>query len=142
MRGAGRAPWRAALAAALALGLAAAAGADEPAAPGATGALRVVQDRVSRLGAFLLVDAIVENTTAGPIEAAEVSVEFSSFFDELLGVEHAVLGPASLGPGQKASFRVATPFSEAIRKIRYRFTWRAGGEQLQNRPEAERPVWR
>lgn len=104
--------------------------------------LRVTQDRVYRAGVFLVVDAIVENASARPVEWAEVSVEFYSFFDELLRVEHAVLRPPSLGPGHRASLRVATPYTDEVRKIRYRFTWQQDARQYQNVPERIPPTWR
>jgi len=37
---------------------------------------------------------------------------------------------------------MATPNSDSVRKIRYRFTWRENAEQFQNRPEEEKPTWR
>jgi len=108
---------------------------------GAT-AVCIVQDRVYRQGVFLVVDAVVENVSPRRVDWAEVSVEFHNFFDELLSAEHTVLQPPTLGPGQRAVLRVATPFTEAVRKLRYRFTWRQAGEQLQSRPEEEQASWR
>ena len=127
---------------AAALALLVLAAADAAARPGPTGPLIVTQHRTYRQGVVLVLDAIVENVSPQVVEAAQVAVEFYSFFDELLRVEPAVLQPPTLGPGHKASLRVGTPWSEHVRKIRFRFTWRAGGEQFQNRPEDEPPVWR
>ena len=112
--------------------------------PGAAGnsSLRVVQDRVYRQGVFLVVDAIVENVSFGQVDWAEVSVEFYNFFDELLSAEYTALLPPVLGPGQKATLRVATPFNDTVRKVRYRFTWWQDLRQFQNRPEDEQPRWR
>ena len=100
-----------------------------------TGTLRVVQDRTYRAGVFLVVDAIAENLSPRRVDWAEVSVEFYNFFDELLSLEYTALQPPTLGPGQKGTFRVVTPFSDDVRKIRYRFTWWQDREQFQNRPE-------
>ena len=96
---------------------------------GVTGAvaIEVVQDRVYRVGVYLVVDALVENRSPGPVDRAEVSVEFYDFFDGLVSAEHTVLRPASLGPGQAATLRAVTPYSDAVRKIRYRFTCLRGG---------------
>lgn len=105
-------------------------------------ALRVVQDRVHRQGVFLVVDAIVENAAPARVDAAEASVEFYTFFDELVSAEHTVITPPSLEPGQRATLRVFTPYSDDVRKVRYRFTWRQGHAQFQNRPENEPPSWR
>ncbi|MBI4610468.1 MAG: hypothetical protein HY726_15835 [Candidatus Rokubacteria bacterium] len=107
-----------------------------------TTALRVVQDRAYRVGVFLVVDALVENISPRRVDGAEVSVEFYTFFDQLVSLEHTVLRPARIEPGQKATLRVATPNSDSVRKIRYRFTWRENAEQFQNRPEEEKPTWR
>lgn len=107
-----------------------------------TNPLRIVQDRTYRLGVFLVTDAVVQNASPRRVDWAEVSVEYYSYFDELRSVEHTVLRPSALGSGQRATLRVATPFNEAVRKIRYRFTWQQDQEQFQNRPEHEPPSWR
>src|SRR5918992_1541141 len=120
--------WRAGLCV-MALALSAATG------EACTGTLRVVQDRTYRAGVFLVVDAIAENLSPRRVDWAEVSVEFYNFFDELLSLEYTALHPPTLGPGQKGTFRVVTPFSDDVRKIRYRFTWWQDREQFQNRPE-------
>lgn len=97
-----------------------------------TTALLVIQDRAYRVGVFLVVDALVENASSRRVDWAEVSVEFYNFFDELVRLEHTLVRPPTLGPSQTGSLRVATPFSDTIRKVRYRFTWRQNGEQLQS----------
>ncbi len=102
-------------------------------------ALAIVQDRVYRAGVFLVVDALVANQSPRRVEAADVSVEFCNFFDELIRVEVTTLIPATLGPGQAAALRVVTPYSDAVRKIRYRFTWRQDGEQRQ--AVEKRDIW-
>lgn len=107
-----------------------------------TTALRIVQDRVYRSGVFLVVDAIVENNSTRRVDWAEVSVEFYNFFDQLVSLEHTVLRPPALEPGQKGTLRVATPYSNTVRKIRYRFTWWQDREQFQNLPEEEHLSWR
>jgi hypothetical protein len=107
-----------------------------------TSALLVSHHHTYREGVFLVMDALVDNVSSGMVDWAEVAVEFYNFFDELLRVEHAVLRPPTLAPGQRAAFRVATPWTDDVRKIRVRFTWWAGGRQLQNSPEDEPPLWR
>lgn len=102
-------------------------------------ALAIVQDRVYRAGVFLVVDALVENHAPGTVEGAEVLVEFYTFFDELVRVEPTTLIPATLGPGQVAALRVVTPYSDAVRKIRYRFTWRQDGARVQ--AVEKRDIW-
>jgi len=99
---------------------------------------QVVQDRSYRLGFFLVVDALVENVSPRWVEWAEVSLEFYDFFDKLVSVEHTAVRPYSLGPGQKGTVRVVTPFNEAVRKIHYRFTWQQDREQFQN--VVQRPI--
>lgn len=61
--------------------------------------------------------------------------------DGLLSLEHTLLRPPALEPGQRASLRVATPYSERARIVRYRFTWRHDDGQHQSRPEDEPPAW-
>jgi hypothetical protein len=108
-----------------------------------TSALHVTHHQTYREGVFLVLDALVDNVSPGMVEWAEVAVEFYDFFDELLRVEHAVLRPPTLGPGHRAAFRVATPWTEDVRKIRLRFTWWTEGQQFQNRPQDEPPLrWR
>ncbi len=102
-------------------------------------AFAIVQDRVYRAGVFLVVDALVENQSPRNVEGAEVLVEFYNFFDELVRVEPTTLIPATLGSGQVAALRVVTPYSDAVRKIRYRFTWRQDGERLQ--AVEKRDIW-
>ena len=65
-----------------------------------TPTLHVFQDRAYRLGVFLVVDALVENTSPRRVEAVEISLEFYNFFDELVSVEHTIVRPVILGPGQ------------------------------------------
>jgi hypothetical protein len=104
--------------------------------------VRVVQDRVYRVGVYVVVDALVRNQSGRRIDGTEVSVEFYNFFDELVSAEHTVLVPVSLGPGQQGTFRVATPYSpfvEGARSVRYRFTWRQEGQQFQE--VAKRALW-
>lgn len=110
------------------------------AVPAAPDPVRVAEDRVYREGVFLLVDALAENRTGGYIDGVEVTVVFLDFFDALVRVEHTVLRPLSLGPGQVAALRVAVPFSDNVRKLEYRFTWRRqDGAQLQSR--VRRDIW-
>jgi hypothetical protein len=40
------------------------------------------------------------------------------------------------------SIRRTGGVTEAVRKLRYRFTWRQDGEQLQSRPEEDQASWR
>jgi hypothetical protein len=99
----------------------------------------IVQDRVYRLGVFLAVDALVENSGEQPIDQVEVSVELYNHFDQLLSVEYTQLRPFTVGPGQTATLRVLTPYTDGVRNLRYRFTWRQGETQLQY--VAKRDVW-
>jgi hypothetical protein len=105
-----------------------------PPAPGlaADEAIQVTQDRVYREGVFLVVDALVENHTGAYIDGVEATVVFLDFFDALVRAEHTVLSPVTLAPGQTASLRVAVPYSDVVRKLEYRFTWRQQGVQLQS----------
>lgn len=66
-----------------------------------------------------------------PAPSVVEPVEFYNFFDELVRVEATALSPATLGSGHVAGLRAVTPYSEAVRKIRYRFTWSRGGERFQ-----------
>jgi hypothetical protein len=101
--------------------------------------LTVRQDRIYRAGVFLIVDALIENTSSRTVERAEVLVELYDHSGELLRVEHALLGPTPLGPGQVAAMRILTPHTDAVRRLHYRFTWRHGNEQWQ--AVSQRDVW-
>jgi hypothetical protein len=103
-------------------------------------AIQVTQDRVYREGVFLVVDALVENHTGAYIDGVEATVVFLDFFDALVRAEHTVLSPVTLAPGQTASLRVAVPYSDAVRKLEYRFTWRQQGVQLQS--SVRRDIWK
>ena len=103
-------------------------------------AIQVTQDRVYREGVFLVVDALVENHTGSYIDGVEATVVFLDFFDALVRAEHTVLSPVTLAPGQTASLRVAVPYSDAVRKLEYRFTWRQQGVQLQS--SVRRDIWK
>ncbi len=104
-------------------------------------ALRVVQDHAHRDGVFLVVEAIVENVAPARLDGAGVSVEFYNFFDELVSLKHTPVRPPTLRPGQKGTLRVVMPYTDAVRKIRYRFTWRRDHEQFQSQPEDGPPSW-
>lgn len=99
----------------------------------------IVQDRLYRLGVYLVVDAVIENRSATTIESVEVLVEFYDFFNELLRVEHTLVTPVTLGPGSRAAFRAVTPYTDAARKVVYRFTWRRDSDQLQ--AVVRRDIW-
>jgi hypothetical protein len=103
-------------------------------------AIGVTQDRVYREGVYLVVDALVQNETGAYIDGVETTVVFLDFFDTLVRAEHTVLSPVTLAPGQSASLRVAVPYNDNVRKLEYRFTWRAQGTQLQSR--ARRDIWK
>jgi hypothetical protein len=103
-------------------------------------AIQVTQDRVYREGVFLVVDALVENHTGAYIDGVEATVVFLDFFDALVRAEHTVLSPVTLAPGQTASLRIAVPYSDAVRKLEYRFTWRQQGVQLQS--SVRRDIWK
>jgi len=51
-----------------------------------------------------------------------------------------VVSPVALAPGQTASLRVAVPYTDGVRKLEYRFTWRQQGTQLQS--SARRDIWK
>ena len=104
--------------------------------------ITILHDRIYRLGPYLAVDGVAENAGDRAVEGLEVSVEFYDFFGGLLSVEHGLLRPPSLMPGQKSTYRVVTPFSEEMRRIRYRFTWRANGQQFQSELETTVAFWR
>jgi hypothetical protein len=109
-------------------------------APAAPDPICVTEERVYREGVFMLVDALAENCTGEFIAGVEVTVVFLDFFDQLVRVEHTVLRPLSLAPGQVAALRVAVPFSDKFRKLEYRFTWRRqDGAQVQSR--VRRDIW-
>jgi hypothetical protein len=116
------------------LWLAAAAGPAVAADP-----ITLVGDRVYREGVFLIVDATVANRTGSPIDGVEATVVFLDFFDTLVRAEHTVVRPVTLGPGQVGILRVFVPFSDAARKIEYRFTWRQDGSLLQS--SLRRDIW-
>ena len=101
--------------------------------------ITVIDARVYRAGVFLVVDALVANKTGGRIAGVEASVVFLDFFDALVRVEHTVVGPVTLGPDQVGALRIVTPFSEAVRKLHYRFTWRQNGDQFQS--VVRRDIW-
>lgn len=101
--------------------------------------IAVVQDRVYRADVYVAIDALVQNVSTRGTDAIEVSVEFYNFFDELISVEHTVVAPAWLGPSQVGALRVVTLHHEALRKVRYRFTWRQDGEQRQT--VERRHIW-
>jgi hypothetical protein len=103
-------------------------------------ALEVTQDRVYREGVFLVADALVENNTGAYIDGVEATVVFLDFFDTLIRSEHTVVSPVTLAPGQTASLRVAVPYTDGVRKLEYRFTWRQQGTQLQS--SVRRDIWR
>jgi hypothetical protein len=107
-----------------------------------TTTLRVVREGAYQSGPFLVVDAIAENNSSHWVDWAEVSVEFYNFFDKLISLEQTVLRPPILGPGQKGTLRVITPYNDTVRKIRYRFTWWQDSEQFQNLPGEEHLLWR
>jgi hypothetical protein len=101
--------------------------------------IALVDDRVYREGVFLIVDATVANRTGAPVDGLEATVVFLDFFDTLVRAEHTVVRPVTLGPGQVGMLRVFVPFSDAVRKIEYRFTWRQNGSLLQS--SLRRDIW-
>lgn len=103
------------------------------------GPIAIVEDRVYRAGVFLIVDALVANQTTQRIEGIEATVEFHDFFGALLRAEYTVARPGTLGPGHIAAIRVVTPYSDAVRRLHYRFTWRQNGEQVQSL--LRRDIW-
>ena len=104
-------------------------------AAGQAPVLCVTADHVHREGTFLIVDAVVTNISTRPVSAAEVSVEFYTYSDDLLGAEETILRPARLEPGQTGTVLVATPWQEGVEKIRYRITWQEAGRQHQGEAE-------
>jgi hypothetical protein len=109
---------------------------------GAADPLVITRHRFFRQGPLLVFDAVVENRSSQSLAQLEVTAEFLSFFDELVRVEHAGLQPAVLGPAHRGALRVATPWDDAIRKVRLRFTWWLEGQPFQSRPEEEPLIWR
>ncbi len=94
--------------------------------------IAIVEDRVYRDGVFLIVDALVANQTTQRIEGVEATVEFHDFFGALVRAEYTVARPGTLGPRHIGALRVVTPYSDAVRRLHYRFTWRQNGEQAQS----------
>lgn len=103
------------------------------------GPIAIVDDRVYREGVFLVVDALVANKMTQRIEGVEVTVEFHDFFGKVKRVEHTWASPLALGPGQLGALRVVTPYSEGVRRLLYRFTWRQNGAQFQ--AVVRRDIW-
>lgn len=101
--------------------------------------IMVVDDRIYREGVFLVVDALVANATGGRIDGVEATIVFVDFFDALVRAEHTVVRPVTLGPEQVGSLRIATPYSDSVRRLRYRFTWRQNGNQFQSL--VRRDIW-
>lgn len=92
--------------------------------PADAGPFQIVEQRLFRYDGLLIDDVLVANTSLAAIDSVHVSVEFYSFFNELLRAERTLLTPPVLPPGSGASFRVATPWTQDARKIAYRFTGR------------------
>lgn len=63
-------------------------------------------------------------------------------YDEPVSAEYTVHRPPTLGRGRKGTLRVLTPYSDAVHKIQYRFTWRENHVQFQSRPDEKSPRWR
>jgi hypothetical protein len=110
-----------------------------PPAPARNDPIAVVDDHVYREGVFLVVDALVANATGGRIDGVEATVVLVDFFDALVRAEHTVVRPVTLGPEQVGSLRIVTPYSDRVRKLRYRFTWRRDGQQFQSL--VPRDIW-
>lgn len=102
--------------------------------------IEIVEDRIYRLGVFLVVDSLVANRSDRRIDGIEATVEFRDFFGAVLRVEYTVARPLTLGPDHVGALRVATPYSEGVRSLHYRFTWRQNGEQFQS--VVRRDIWR
>jgi hypothetical protein len=109
-------------------------------APAAGYPIEIVEDRVYRVGVFLVVDSLVANRSERRIDGVEATVEFRDFFGGVLRVEYTVARPLTLGPGHVGALRVATPHSEDVRSLHYRFTWQQDGEQFQS--VVRRDIWR
>jgi len=103
------------------------------------GRLAIVEERVYRVGVFLVVDALVANKTTQRIEGVVATVEFHDFFGKVMRVEHTWASPLALGPGQVGALRVVTPYSEGVRRLLYRFTWWQNGAQFQ--AVVRRDIW-
>ena len=90
--------------------------------------LLVASQRLFRHDGLLVADVVVANVAPGVIQNVHVSVELYDFFGELLRAERTVLTPALLHPTHRATFRVATPFTQQARTVAYRFTglWDSG----------------
>ena len=84
--------------------------------------LAVVDQRLFRHDGLLIADVIVTNVEGAVIEHVHVAVELYDFFGELLRAERTVLLPPALYPEHRASFRIATPFTQETRTVAYRFT--------------------
>ena len=107
--------------------------------PGRSEPVTILEDRVYRAGVFLVVDGLVRNVTGGRVDDVEATVEFRDFFGALVRIESTIAAPSTLGPGQVGALRVVTPYSDAVRKLDYRFTWRQNGEQFQT--VVRRDIW-
>jgi len=99
----------------------------------------ILDDRVYRAGVFLVVDGRVRNLTEARVDDLQATVEFRDFFGALLRIEHTVATPPTLGAGHVGALRVVTPYSDAVRTLDYRFTWRQDGEQFQT--AVRRDIW-
>jgi hypothetical protein len=84
--------------------------------------LLVTDHRLFRYDGSLVADVVVANVTHNALQHVHVSVEFYDFFGGLLRAERTVLTPLVLQPAYRASFRVATPFTQGARTVAYRFT--------------------
>lgn len=93
--------------------------------------IALVEDRVYRVGVFLVVDALLTNKTTHRIEGIEATVEFHDFFGKVKRAEHTWARPLTLGPGQVGALRVVTPYSDEVRRLLFRFTWWQNGAQFQ-----------
>lgn len=84
------------------------------------GPFHVVEQRLFRHHALLVDDVVVVNGSHEVVDGVHVSVEFYSFFDELVRAERTILTPPVLPAGGGASFRVVTPWTQDARKVAYR----------------------
>jgi hypothetical protein len=101
--------------------------------------ISIVEDSVYRAGVFLVVDALIANQATQRIDGVEATIEFHDFFGALVRAEYTVARPGTLGPGHLGALRVVTPYSDAVRRLHYRFTWRQNGEQVQS--VVRRDIW-
>ncbi len=101
--------------------------------------IAIVEDRVYRVGVFLVVDSLIANMTTQRVEGVEATFEFHDFFSKVKRVEHTWASPLTLGPGQIGALRVVTPYSEGVRRLLYRFTWWQNGAQFQT--AVRRDIW-